>query len=105
MALVSLDMVKDQVSFTDDVGDADDDLLQRKIDAAQAHVERLLGFQIEATFGGEGQEPVPAPLVEAVAQLAAWWYLEREAATMDGRPGYMPFGVLEIVVEYREWTF
>lgn len=105
MAVVTLEMLKDQLSFTDDVGTADDDLLEGKIDAAQAHVERLLGFTIETTFGGDGQGEVPAPLIEAVSQLAAWWYLQRESASIEGRPSEVPFNVREIISEYREWTF
>ena len=105
MAAVTLEMLKAQLSFTDDVGEADDALLLGKLEAAQAHVDRLLGFRIDATFGGVDQPPVPAPLAEAVAQLAAWWYLNREAATLEGRPAEVPFGVREILNEYRLWTF
>ncbi|GGG62796.1 hypothetical protein GCM10011415_06470 [Salipiger pallidus] len=103
MAVATLDNLKDQLAFTDDIGDADDGLLQRKLDAAQNHVERLLGFRIEATFGGEGQDEVPPALVEAVLQLAAHWYDNREAGAEAVRE--LPFGVREIVTEYREFTF
>ena len=103
MAIVQLGDLKEQLSFTDDIGDADDAMLQRKLDAAQNHVERLLGYVIEDTFGGVDQDPIPPALVEAVSQLAAWWYDQREAAGDAARE--VPFGVREIVTEYREFTF
>lgn len=103
MGIVTLPQLKEQLAFTSDIGDVDDALLQRKLDAAQNHVERLLGFRIEASFGGEDQEAIPPVLIEAVSQLAAWWYENREAAGEGARE--MPFGVAEIVTEYREFTF
>ena len=103
MAILTLAEFKEQLSFTDDIGDVDDDLLQRKLDAAQNHIERWLGFKIGENFGGEDQDPVPPVLVEAVSQLAAWWYDQREAAGDAARE--VPFGVKEIVTEYREFTF
>lgn len=105
MAIVSLEDLREQLSFTDDVGGEDTILLSRKIAAAQNHIERLLGFKIEATFGGEGQDPVPPVLVEAVLQLAAWWYEQRETAIVGNGVNDVPFDVSEIVNEYREWAF
>lgn len=103
MAIAALYDLKDQLAFTSDIGEADNALLQQKLDAAQNHVERLLGFGIEATFGGADQDPVPAVLVEAVLQLAAHWYDNREAGSDAVRE--LPFGVREIITEYREFTF
>lgn len=103
MAILTLTQIKEQLSFTDDIGSVDDVMLKRKLDAAQNHVERLLGFKIEEAFGGEGQDAIPPALIEAVSQLAAWWYEQREAAGEASRE--VPFGVREIVTEYREFTF
>ena len=103
MAIITLDEVKQQLAFTDDIGSTDDALIYRKIEAAQNHIERLLGFRIEANFGGVDQDPVPPVLIEAVSQLAAWWYEQREAASEGAKE--VPFGVREIVTEYREFTF
>ncbi|WP_339768045.1 head-tail connector protein [uncultured Pseudosulfitobacter sp.] len=103
MAILDLDQLKEHLAFTDDIGGVDDALLQRILDAAQNHIERLLGFKIEEVFGGDEQEPVPPALIEAVSQLAAWWYDNREAASDTAR--ILPFGVTEIVNEYREFTF
>ncbi|MCE6960576.1 head-tail connector protein [Cereibacter sphaeroides] len=99
MTVTTLAALKAQLSFTDDLGGADDALLEAKLAAAQNHVERLLGYKIEDQFGNE----VPASLVEAILQLAAWWYENREAASDGARE--VPFGVREIIAEYREWSF
>lgn len=105
MAIVTVAELKEQLNLTDDLGTADDALLGRKIFAAQDHIERQLGFKIEARYGGEGQDPIPASLVEAVSLLAAHWYENREASLI-GVNGYaLPFGVQEIVDGYREYSF
>ncbi|AXQ94015.1 head-tail connector protein [Cereibacter azotoformans] len=103
MTAATLDALKAQLSFTDDMGGVDDALLELKLEAARNHVERLLGFRIAETFGGDGQDPVPPSIEEAILQLAAWWYETREAASPGARE--VPFGVREIVAEYREWSF
>ncbi|WP_127113055.1 head-tail connector protein [Shimia sediminis] len=103
MAILTLDELKEHLAFTDDIGSVDDALLGRLISAAQNHVERLLGFKVEENFGGQDQDAIPPALVEAVSQLAAWWYEQREAAGETSRA--IPFGVTEIVTEYREYTF
>ena len=105
MPIITLAEAKEQLSFTDDMGDVDDDLLTRKVAAAQNHIERLLGYKIEEQFGGAEQEPVPPALAEAVAQLAALWYEVREGAMLGGAAHPLPFGISEIVTEYREFTF
>ena len=105
MAIVTRDELKEQLAFTEDLGEIDDELLDRKLAAAQNHIERLLGYKIEASFGGEGQEPVPPALAEAVCQLAAWWYESREAVNVGNIVTSIPYGVSEIVTEYREFTF
>lgn len=104
MPIVTLEQMKEQLAFTADLGDIDNDLIERKIAAAQDHVERWLGYKIEATYGGAGQSPIPPSLVEAVCQLAAWWYENRETASeISFRE--VPFGVAEIVSSYRGWSF
>lgn len=77
--------------------------LQRLLDAATAHIERHLGFKLNDADELPGG--TPADLELAVLQLAADWYENREASLIGitGRP--MPFGVQEIVAEYRRYTF
>ncbi len=85
------------------VADDDDIVLTRLLAAAIAHIERLLGFGI--ADADEFPGGTPADLELAVLQLAADWYENREATLVGitGRP--IPFGVQEIVGEYRRYTF
>lgn len=104
MAIVTVDELKEQLNLTADLGTGDDALLERKIAAAQDHLERILGFKIEATYGGDDQDPIPPALIEATSQLAAHWYENREATT-GAAMMTVPFGVADIVREFREWSF
>lgn len=99
MAIVTYEQLAAQVGLTDDAPEQDQTALQQKADAAQNHIERLLGYRIVDQFPDE----TPPALVEAVLQLAAWWFENREAASESDR--VLPFGVAEIVNEYREWSF
>lgn len=103
MAIITATELMAQLGLTDDAPADDLGQLPAKIEAAQGHIERLLGFQIEAKFGGVDQDPVPPALKEGVLQLAAWWFENREAATDMAKA--LPFGVQDIVSEYREWGF
>lgn len=103
--IVTVPELKEQIGWTDGLGTADDNLMTRKIAAAQDHIERLLGFKIEETYGGEDQDPVPPALVEAVLQTAAHWYENREATLVGVSGQELPFGVWSIVNEYREYSF
>lgn len=105
MAIVTVDQLKQQLNLTDDLGTGDDALLGRKIEAAQDHLERLLGFRIEESYGGSGQSAIPPALVEATCQLAAHWYENRESAVVGVTAQALPFGLADIVREYREWSF
>lgn len=102
MAIVTLDQMKAHLNVTES---RDDDLVAGKVEAAQNHIERLLGYRIEETYGGAEQDPVPPSLVEAVMQLAAHWYENREAVIVGVTAIPMPLGVREIIREYREWSF
>ncbi len=98
--------LRDQLAFTADLGDVDDVLLVRKLEAAVDHINGLLGWKMETRIGtGAGQYPVlPPALAEAVLQLAAHWYAVRETAS-ETQLREIPFGVAELVRDYREWTF
>ncbi|NBZ87907.1 head-tail connector protein [Stagnihabitans tardus] len=103
MAIVTLAQVKEELAFTADLGATDDAMLTAKIDAAQDHVERLLGYKIETQYGtAPGQEPIPASLRQAVMSLAAHWYEQRGAV---GREAEAPYWIEDIVSTYRGWTF
>jgi len=105
MAIVTITQLKAQLNLTDDLGNGDDALLERKIAAAQNHIERLIGFKIEARYGGADQDDIPPALVEVVCQLAAHWYENREGTVVGATAQALPFGLSDIVREFREWSF
>ena len=98
--IVTLDEAKDHMALTHDQ-DADDMPIQLKLDAAQSLIERQLGYGLLERF--EMAPAVPADLREAVLQLTAWWYENREAVTERGAP--LPFGVADIIEAHRDWSF
>jgi uncharacterized phage protein (predicted DNA packaging) len=102
--IITVPQLKEQLNI-DAADNSDDALLGRKIEAAQNHIERSLGFKLSARYGAEGQEPVPPALMEAVSQLAAHWYENREASIVGVSAMHIPFGVHDIIREYREYTF
>lgn len=103
--IVTLDQMKAHLNITADLGSGDDDLITGKIEAAQNHVERLLGFKIADRFGGTGQEDLPPSLVQAVQLVAAHWYENRESVLVGVNGQSMPIGLWDIVNEYRDWNF
>lgn len=86
---------------------ADDDMLiAALIAAAEAHIERLLGFTFAATYGGTGQPALPpSDIKHAVLMLGAHWYDNREASLVGVSAQTIPFGVAEIIAEYRNFTY
>lgn len=103
MAIVTFQELCAQTGLTEYAPAEDLLILQQKGDAAQAHIERWLGFSIEDRFGGEDQPGIPNDLKEGVLQLAAWWFEHREAIAETDK--LLPYGVQEIISAYREWTF
>lgn len=53
----------------------------------------------------EDEGGLPEGLVEAILQLASWWYEQRETAIVDGSAREIPFGVAELLRSHRGWTF
>jgi len=105
-AAATLEQVKAQLNQTLAIDDA---LIERKIMAAQAHIEGWLGFALAEKYPAAGSTSYPAtvppPLVEAVCQLAAWWYEQRAAALVGVSAAEIPLGVTEIVNNYRDWSW
>lgn len=53
---------------------------------------------------GASPDEVPELLREAIRELAAWWFEQREAAG-EGSFKSIPFGVEDKLASWREWTF
>lgn len=90
MTTTPLPLLKSQLNLEHDLDDA---LLTHKLAVAEEWIANHTGVPFA--------EPVPASLIEAALQLAAYWYVSREAAT-DMRLTAVPFGVLELMAPYRE---
>lgn len=103
MAIVTYEELAAQAGLTNDAPGDDMLLLQQKGEAAQAYIETWLGYRIETQFGGINQPPVPEDIKEAVLQLAAWWFANREALADSDK--LLPFGVQDMIAAHREWTF
>jgi uncharacterized phage protein (predicted DNA packaging) len=84
-------------------GTADDAVLTRLLDAAAKQVERHLGFALDNEV--ELPDGAPADLEHAVYMLAAHWYENREATLVGMTAQPLPFGVNEILAEFRNYTF
>jgi uncharacterized phage protein (predicted DNA packaging) len=88
----------------------DDALLTAQIAAAQRFVEHMLGFTFEAATddppeGDPWADGIPADIDQAVLLLAAHWYENREATLVGVSAQPLPFGVAEIIANYRTYTF
>lgn len=100
MSVASLDELKEELAFTGDLGTADDAMMQRHLDAAQAVIERSLGFTLAEEYPDPGD--LPAPIKQAVLWLAVDYY---EGRGVPQRGDSLPPHVEQIVCAYREWSF
>lgn len=71
----------------------DDVLLQHKLAAAENWAECFIGGSIWSNH-------YPA-VTEAILQLAAYWFEQREAASFGTSTQMIPFGVHELLSPYR----
>lgn len=95
MAIVDLSLAKKHLGVTED---DDDDLISAKIDSAQALLEGWLGYAIEDRF-----ETAPADLIEAVLQLMAHAYENREASIVGLTIASVPLGVRDVIAARRDY--
>lgn len=103
MSVASVDELKEELSFTADLGAVDDVLLTRHLAAAEAVIERELGF----TFAAQYVEAVPPVAVPTALKQAVLWlavdYYEGRGQPQGKDP--LPPHVAQIVQGYREWSF
>ncbi|MBP2445946.1 head-tail connector protein [Rhizobium leguminosarum] len=105
MAIVTLAEAKAhlRIDFNED-----DSLIEGKIDAAQAHLETLLGFKLDDvkfpdTDDADFPDTVPADLHQAVLLLLGHWYENREAT--GSNLFEVPMSVWDVVRERRSYAF
>jgi hypothetical protein len=83
--------------------DTDDDLLERTLEAAQKHVERELGYALDDT--DELPDGPTADLEQAVLQIAAHWYENREPVIVGVSAGPVPGSAADIIANNRTYSF
>jgi uncharacterized phage protein (predicted DNA packaging) len=96
---MSVIMLADQKAHLNVTFDTDDDLIQGKIDAAEDWIAKFVGMEWPPA------DPVPGALKEAIRQLAAHLYENREATLVGVTAQQMPFGLLDLLTPYRAWAF
>ena len=104
MAIVALADMKAELGI---IGSTDDAIITQKIDAAQAHLDALLGYSIEDRYPPTEDSPpaptAPADLIAAVKMLAAGWFENRESSLVGVSGMEVPHGVWEIVDNRRNY--
>ncbi|WP_028748019.1 head-tail connector protein [Rhizobium mesoamericanum] len=105
MAIVTLAEAKAhlRIDFSDD-----DTLIQSKLDAAQAHLESLLGFKLDDVKYPDNDDydfpaTVSADLHQAILLLLGHWFENREAT--GSNLFEVPVGVWDVVRERRSYSF
>lgn len=79
--------------------DADDALITGKIAAAEGWIAAFTGADWPPA------DPVPDALKEAIRQLAAHLFENREASLVGITAQQLPFGLLDLLAPYRAWAF
>jgi Phage gp6-like head-tail connector protein len=95
MSAVSLSDLKAHLNVTIS---ADDALLVDKLAAAKAWVASYTASDVDA-------DGTPAPVNEAIRQLAAHLYANREATLVGVTAQCLPFGFLDLLINYRAFAF
>lgn len=96
MSIISVDDAKAHLNITTD---ADDALIEGKIEAAEAWVSRWLETPLAE------MAEVPGDLKEAVRQLVGHLYENREATLIGVTAEEVPFGIWDIINQHRAWSF
>jgi uncharacterized phage protein (predicted DNA packaging) len=98
MAIVILEDMKAHLGVTTDDDDA---LITAKIDAAQAWLEQMLGYAIADEF----PDTTPADLVEAVKQVCAHFYENRESTVAGLSILSVPMSVEDTIRNRRSYAW
>ena len=93
--MITLEAAKAHLNVTID---ADDTLIGDKLAAAKVFVAAY-------TASDPDSDTSPAPVREAVLQLTAHLYENREASLVGITAQHLPFGFLDLLVNYRAFAF
>ena len=108
--MIALADAKAQLNIT---SDADDVLIQSKINAAWAWVSVYIGCDYQAqsiVTNVDGSittlpDYTPLPVNEACLQLVAHLYSNREASLVGVTAQALPLGFLDLLAPYRAYAF
>ena len=100
MSIVDLAALKAHLNITTDIDDA---ILPGKITAAQSFIENHLGYAIATEYASP--LTVPDALKEAVLQLAAHLYENREGSLVGVTAQVLPYGLEDILANFRGYSF
>lgn len=93
MAFPSLEQAKAHLNRSEI--NTDDAVIQQKLDAATAWVLEYIA--------DEYRDEPPTPVVEAVFQLMAHWYQNREGVAVGVAAETLPLGIRTLLAPYRSW--
>ncbi|WIJ24231.1 head-tail connector protein [Devosia sp. RR2S18] len=96
--MTALTDLRAQLNIIDD--NADDELLTRKIAAAEASVAADIGAETPVIYGD-----APADLQEAILMKAAHLFENREAVLVGVGAQELPLGYADLIAPHRKWVF
>jgi hypothetical protein len=120
--LISVQELRNHLNL--ELGEEEDLFLENKLAAAEQSIGKFMGVDLEVTYyvpdscvAGEeegefecpappaGKALLPAPLREAILQLAAHFYENREPVLVGAGAQALPYNVFDLVGPYRNWSF
>ncbi|MBY3070749.1 phage gp6-like head-tail connector protein [Rhizobium laguerreae] len=104
MTIVTLSLLKAHLSTDDlldgnalgDLASGTDELLQHYLKAAEAWASGYLGLPLS-----DFEPDVPGDIEQAILQMAAHLYQNREAALVGVNAYDLPFGIVDFLRKYR----
>lgn len=96
MSSVTLSLAKAHMKITHS---AEDELIQLYLDAGEAWFENHTGRRLAEL------SPLPADIRKAICDLAAFYYMHREAVSFGDQVRLLPHGVQSVANSYRERWF
>lgn len=93
--MITIADLKAHLNITTDVDDA---LIADKLSAAADWVAKYTGIPADS-------DEIPPAVNEAVRQLAAHLYENREASLVGVTAQSLPFGFIDLLINDRAWSF